>query len=317
MSGPTDKYSPGGDGLPNGPAGFRARGGTFARISHISTFDGVSRPTGLPSPGPNHRTGVVMKSSKLIAAALFLGLTLSARAGVTMVQTWQKLDGKSEPTSNTILLDKDRVRIETGSNPDQYFIYRGDKKVFWTVNLKEKSYMEMTEKDFEEMFAKMDEAMKKMRAQMEKMPPEQKKMMEGMMAKMSPGSNGPKIMYQKAGSGGKVNGWSTDKYEGTLEGAKKSEVWTTAPKSLDIAEADMQVLKDMAKFFEKFSKNMEGMIGDKNRNGLDGIPVKTINYKDGKPEFQSEMKEAKKESHAASLFEVPAGLTMRKMGKHE
>ncbi len=254
------------------------------------------------------------------AAALALGLTLSAtlsvHAGITMVQSWQKLDGKSPATSNVIHMDKDRVRIETGASPEQYMIYRGDKKVFWTVNLKDKTYMEMTEKDFEEMFAKADEAMKKMQAQMEKMPPEQKKMMEGMMAKMMPGgAKAPKTVYAKVGAGGTINGWSTDKYEGTQEGAKKSEIWTTAPKSLDIGDADIQVLKDMAKFFEKFAKNMDAFIGDKKTNGLEGIPVKTISYKDGTASFQTEMKEVKKESQAASLFEIPAGLTMKKMGK--
>ena len=45
--------------------------------------------------------------------------------------------------------------------------------------------------------------------------------------------------------------------------------------------------------------------------------VKTISYKDGKPHFQSELKEVKKESLAANLFEVPSGLTMKKMGKPE
>jgi hypothetical protein len=261
-----------------------------------------------------------MKQFRPLAAVLVLGLAFvaPALAGITMVQSWLKLDGKSQPTLNVIRFEKDRVRIETGGNPDTYFIYRGDKKAFYTVNLKEKSYMEMTEKDFEEMFAKMDEAMKKMKAQMESMPPEQKKMMESMMAKMMPGGpNAPKTAYKKVGSGGKVNGWGTDKYEGTQDGAKKSEIWTTAPKSLDITEADMVVLKDMTKFFEKFAKNMEGLVGDKNRNGLDGVPVKTVSYKDGKPEFQTEIKESKQESQAASLFEIPAGFARKRMGKPE
>jgi hypothetical protein len=208
------------------------------------------------------------------------------------------------------------VRIETGANPEQYFIYRADKKVFLNVNLKEKSYMEITEKDFVEMFSKIDEARKKMTEQMANMPPAQKEMMEKMMAKMMPGGgNTVKTVYKKIGNGGKVNGWSTDKYEGTKEGAKQSEIWTTDAKNLDVGSADYQVLKDMAKFFEKFAKDMEGLIGDKASNGMDGIPVKTIAYKDGAASFLTEMKEVKKESFAAGLFEVPAGLKKREMMK--
>lgn len=252
-----------------------------------------------------------MKS--ILIAALFLHPL--AFAGVTMVQTYEEIGGKQPASINTIRLDGDKVRVDAGANPDAYFIYRGDKKVFWMVNAKEKSYMEMTEKDFEAMFAKMDEAMAKMKAQMEAMPPEQKKMMEGMMAKMMPGgASTSKTTYKKVGAGGAVGPWSTDKYEGMRDGAKTAEVWTAAPKKLDLEEKDFQVLKDLAKYFQKFAKNMPEMVGDK-ASGLDGMPVKTVTFKDGKPHFQSLLKEVKKESIAASQFEVPAGLTMKKMPK--
>ena len=249
--------------------------------------------------------------------AIILGMAAAAHAGVTMVQSYQEIDGKKPAMTNTIRLDQDKVRIDMGLNPDTYMIYRGDKKTFYNINLKDKTYLEMTEKDFEEMFAKVDEAMKKMQAQMANMPPEQKKMMEGMMAKMMPGGAGAsKTAYKKTGAGGSVNGWSTDKYEGTRDGAKTSEIWAAAPKDLKLDEKDFQVMKDMAKFFQKFAKNLPDMVGDKS-NGLDGMPIKTISYKDGKPHFQSELKEVKKESIAANLFEVPSGLTMKKMGKPE
>lgn len=247
-------------------------------------------------------------------AALTLCAALSARAGMVMTQTMQDLEGQKPATTNTIRLEKDRMRIDMGQNPDAYMIYRGDKKAFYNVNLKDKSYMEMTEKDFEEMHAKMDEAMAKMKAQMQNMPPEQKKMMEEMMAKMGGGAKAPKTAYKKTGPGGTVNGWSTDKYEGTRDGAKVSEIWTASPKSVQIDEADMQVMKDMAKFFEKFAKNYSGLIGDKS-NGLDGIPVRTVSYQDGKARFRTEVKEIKKESIPAATFDIPAGLTQKKMGK--
>ncbi len=250
-------------------------------------------------------------------AALVLSFTafagFSAYAGVTMTQMYEIIGSKTPAMTNTIRLDKDKVRIDMGQNPDTYMIYRSDKKVFWTVNLKDKSYMEMTEKDFADMFLKIEEAKKKMEAQMANMPPEQKKMMQDMMAKMMPGGGkAAKTTYKKVGSGGTVNGYSTDKYEGTRDGAKSSEIWTTSPKSVNVDEKDYEVLKDMAKFFEKFAQNLSGMVGDKT-NGLEGVPVKTVGYKDGKPHFTSEMKEVKKESLDASLFEIPSGLTMRKM----
>jgi len=252
----------------------------------------------------------------LSLTALIAISTISANAGTEIIQSYQKLTEKSEPTTNKIFLDKDAVRIESGLTQGQYFIYRTDKKVFWAINTKDKTYLEMTQKDFEDMVVKMEEARKKMAEQMAKMPPEQKEMMEKMMAKMLPdAAGGPKTTFKKIGSGGKVNGWNTDKYEGMREGVKQSEIWTADPKTLGVTDADYQVLKDIAKFFEKFAKNMDSFIGDKAKNGMDGIPVKTLNLKEGQPEFSTEIKEVKKENFSADLFQVPAGLTKKNMGQ--
>lgn len=248
-----------------------------------------------------------MKSFRSIAAALVLGLAFTVQAGVTISQTWQKLDDKSEPAASSIHIEKDLIRLEMGSAKDMYFIYRGDKKLFWIVNIKEKSYTEMTEKDFEDMMAKMEQAKKQMAAQMEKMPPEQRKMMEDMMKKMMPAGDAPKTDFKKTGSGGKINGWNTDKYEAIREGVKRSDIWLADFKAVGVSEADFAPFKSMSKYFEKFAPDNEWKLQDK------GMPVKSISYKDGKPEFQTEVKSVKKESQAAALFEVPAGFTVKKM----
>lgn len=249
-----------------------------------------------------------MKSFRSIATALVLGWAISVQAGVTILQTWQKLDGKSEPSASAIHIDNDRIRLEMGESKDVYFIYRGDKKAFWTVNLKEKSYMEMTEKDFEEMMAKMEQAKKQMAAQLEKMPPEQKKMMEDMMNKMMPGgADAPKTDFKKTGSGGKVGGWSTDKYEAVREGVKRTDIWLADFKTVGVSQADFAPFKNMSKYFEKFAPDNEWKLQEK------GMPVKSISYKEGKPEFQTEVKSVKKEPQPAALFEVPAGFTLKKM----
>jgi uncharacterized protein DUF4412 len=253
-----------------------------------------------------------MKSFRSTAAALALGLAFSVltvqkvQAGITISQTWLKLDGKSEPAPASIRFEKDLIRLEMGSTKDMYFIYRGDKKLFWIVNLKDKSYTEMTEKDFEDMLAKMEQAKKQMAAQMEKMPPEQRKMMEDMMKKM-PGADAPKTEFKSTGSGGIINGWNTVKYEAIREGAKRSDIWLADFKAVGVSEADFAPFRHMAKYFEKFSPDSEWKLQDK------GMPVKTITYKEGKPEFQTEVKSVKQELQPPALFEVPAGFALKKM----
>lgn len=260
-----------------------------------------------------------MNPTKPIALGiLFAAVTaLPARAGVAITQTMQEVDGAKPAMTNLIRLEGDKARIDMGQNPDVYMIYRGDKQAFWMVETKKKSYMEMTEKDLEAMRSKMDAAMAKMKEQMKNLPPERQKMMEEMMAKMMPGGDkGPKTVFRKLGDGGKVAGWATEKYEGRRDTAKVSEIWTAAPKNIGIQEADVKVLKDMGKFFQKFAKGMPDLIGNP-ENGLEGVPVKSVGYRDGKPHWQSELKSIKKESGDASLFEVPAGFAKRSMSKME
>lgn len=260
-----------------------------------------------------------MNPSMTLASGI-LFTALSAHAGVTITQVLKQLEGDKPPMTNLIHLESDKARIDMGQNPTSYMVYRGDKNAFWMIDTQKKTYMVMTEKDLEAMRAKMDATMAKLREQMKSLPPERQKMMEELMAKMAPGgAQAPKTTYRKLGDGGKVEGWATEKYEGRRDSAKVAEMWTAAPKSIGIQEADVKVLKDMAKFFQKFASGMPDFIGNKD-NGLEGVPVKSIGYKDGKPHWESDLKSVKKEDFAASLFEVPAGFTekkMEKMGKEE
>jgi len=257
-----------------------------------------------------------MKRSLPIASGILFTI-FTAHAGVTITQVMKQLDGDKPPITNLIHLETDKARIDMSQNPTSYMVYRGDKNAFWMINTQKKTCTVMTEKDLDAMHAKMDAAMAKMREQMKSLPPERQKMMEEMMAKMAPGgAQGPKTTYRKIGDGGKVESWSTEKYEGLRDTAKVSEIWTAAPNSIGIQEADMKVLKDMAKFFQKFAKGMPDLIGNK-ENGLEGVPVKSISYRDGKPTWESDLKSVKKEDLAASLFEIPAGFTEKNMEKME
>jgi len=197
-----------------------------------------------------------------------LPFVLTAQAGVTITQVMKQLDGDKPAATNIIHLDTDKARIDMGQNPGTYMIYRGDKDAFWMVDTHKKTYMVMTSKDFDAMRAKMDSAMAKVREQMKSLPPERRKMMEEMMAKLTPGgAQGAKTSYRKLGDGGKVEGWPTEKYEGSRDSAKVAEIWTAPPKSIGLQEADVKALKDMAKFFQKFAKGMPDFIGNK-ENGL-------------------------------------------------
>jgi hypothetical protein len=251
-----------------------------------------------------------MHASPTIAAAI-LGLALSAHAGVLVTQTLQDLEGQAPSVTNLIRLDKDKVRIDAGQNPDAYLIWRGDKHVLWSVDLKAKTYTETTAKDFEAMAAKRDAALVQLQDQIKDLPADQKKKMDAMLARMGVAA---KPEYKKLGDGGKVGAWPTEKYEGDREGAKVAEVWTTAAGNVGMGDAEVKALKDMADLFSKFAKNVSGMLGGKDA-GVDGVPVRIVGYKDGKPFWRSDVKETRREDLPDSLFEIPPGLAPRQVNK--
>ncbi len=253
-----------------------------------------------------------MKKNLYLIALTIIGiitLTSLTQAGVYMNSTQGSLTEKDKSTEQKIYLEKDRVRIDMhAEKKDMSFIYRKDKETFWMINTADKSYFEMTKKDFEKMHAQMDGAMEKMKEQLKNLPPEQKEMMEKMLKGKMPGQ-AAQVEYKKIGSGEKLNTWICDKFEGVSEKEKSSEAWTTDFAKLNLEESDFQVFKDIGQFVGKFNKGQEAFFsfsGD--RHGLTGIPVKVIFFKEGKPSQQTEIKEIKKQDLAANLFELPLGL---------
>jgi hypothetical protein len=248
------------------------------------------------------------RAALLLAAAL----PLAARAGMVVTGEVKPLDGTSQPFTWTLSAEKDRLRMQTSNAPGAYFIYRGDKQVFWMINEKEKTYTEMTRQDLENMAKKMDEAMKRMQEQMATLPPDQRAMMEKMMGSM-PGMGAPaKVTFRKVGSD-KVGNWSCDKYEALADGKKSIESCHAEPKALGISEAELNSIKDLAKPFEKFAKNAEGLAPLMMKEAPAGFPVRTLSYQDGKAVSQSVVKEARSQAVAASLFELPKGLAKQAM----
>jgi hypothetical protein len=245
----------------------------------------------------------------LLLAAL---LPLSARAGTVVSGEVKSLDGSASPFTWTLSSEKDRVRIQSSNAQGSLLIYRGDKGLLWIVNEKEKTYSEMTRQDIENMAKKMNDAMKKMQEQMASLPPDQRAMMEKMMGSM-PGMGGPKqIRFKKIGAG-KVGAWACDKYEVVGDGKKMLEACQAAPKTLGIDEAEVNAMRDLAKPFEQFARNMEGLAPLLMQDAPTGFPVRTVSFQDGKAVSESVVKEAKNSALAASLFEIPKGLTKQAM----
>ncbi len=230
-----------------------------------------------------------MKLKYITISSFFI--TVPAFAGVVMSSKMTMTTPLNLSQTSKAYMDGNKLRVETtGGNMDQTMIFRGDKNVLWTVNTKAGTYTVSTPEDMQQMNAKLNE-------------------LRGKMGK--PAQDIVKPNFQKVSSGEKVDQWTCDKYSGTLSGQMKQEIWTTTPSSVGLSSADFQAMQAMRNFFKDSSKNqmMGFQVGpDTPQDGMyAGIPVKTMIYKDGQLQGQSQLIEIHKQNVDSILFELPAG----------
>jgi hypothetical protein len=240
-------------------------------------------------------------------------------AGIQITTVQGPYDKPESAYTSVAFIGKNGMRIETGGNGEEsIIIYRNDKKVFWVVNMREKTYTEMTRKDIQAMKSRMDEAMAQMQDQMKNMPPEQRAMMQQMMKGTMPAQ--PKeIVYRKTGSGVRINRWECNKYTGYLDGTKKKELWTTDWKNLGLNKDHFAVMQGMSLFVSEFTKGTTDFFRTgsekwEQKQGYSGIPVRTISYSNSREKTKTEIKEIKEKDFSPVLFELPTGFKKKKFG---
>ncbi len=252
-----------------------------------------------------------MKFPRIILSLIFMTsfFAASANAGILMISSDTSLQGTGGASIIRTYMAKNKMRVESGEN--EIIIYHQDKDIFWAIDNKEKTYTEMTRADMKAMKSRMDEAMKQMQAQMKDMPPEQRQMMEQMMQGRMP-SQPVKTTFKKVQSKIKVNRWVTDKYEGHRDGSLRKEVWSADMAELGLDNESLQVMTGLSDFFGEISPKSNAVLkpGSKEwekERGYAGIPVKSIDYRNGQKTGVREIKEIIKVDFPSSLFELPEG----------
>ncbi len=268
----------------------------------------------------NHRKAFF---GALFALAVFAS-SLAAGTGVVIVATHTTTAQPDAKMINKTYVGSDRMRMEAQAmGGTQIVIFRQDKGLFWIIDQKAKTYMEITKQDFQQMKAKMNETKTMVDEQTKHLTPEQQQMLKkvmsgrGMPTAQSAGTI--KTTYKKVASGEKVNQWVCAKYEGYREDQKVKEVWTTDWKSLGLTPESFKLMKDLGEFFEDFTKDMASSfdkVGSdewEKEQGYTGIPVKTLSYTDGKLRAATEVTEVKQESLPPTLFDLKPDLTKKEL----
>jgi hypothetical protein len=260
-----------------------------------------------------------MSAGHTVAAVVAaLGLAAAPAHAADGILISQKITTAGNTTTSQSQIEKTRMRSETvGANGrKQTLIFDGTAQVLRVVDDEAKTYSELTKDDVERISGQMSAAMGQMQQQMQNLPPEQRARMEAMMQSgrgMMGGMGGPPPEYKKIGTD-KVGRWACDKYEGTKNGEKQSELCTVDPAALGFTAADFAVTKQLADFFSKMMPpGMDTLfrMGSAGPTGFSGIPIRVVGFRNGAQQTTSEMTDVGRQNFADALFTVPAGYTKR------
>ncbi|MGH9862446.1 MAG: DUF4412 domain-containing protein [Candidatus Acidiferrales bacterium] len=241
-----------------------------------------------------------------------------ARAGV-VVETEQREPGSTTAAGRALYsIDAGRLRIEARSSEGEetLVIFRADKSVAWIINQQDRTYYEITPAKVAQMKQQMEAAQRQMAAELEKMPPDQRKMVEEMMTRMGqrPGSNPPPYIVRAAGRGEKVGSFVCTRYE-ILRGSERTgELWAASVEQLKLGPEDFKTFSDLAKLFEPLGQQgpMGQLAGLKPLGSggetIEGYPVRTLTYDGGRLVQEEVVVRAEQQTFDNKLFELPSGL---------
>jgi len=258
-----------------------------------------------------------MKRIALIAGGLLAAQ--AAFAGVYVETVDQNLT-----TNATNLKQKMYVQGGVGRFIDangRGSLIKGD--TMYIIDDQDKSYIVFDKATMQQLATKLNAEMEKIKAQLAKMPPEQRAQMEQMLGGAGGmlGDSGQKWTVEVADTGksDKVDGRACKLWDVTRNGELDEQICVVPYSALPGKENFQQVFSNFAKVFDEMAKSvpmLAGMMGNEfsAQQKTNGYPVRHRGYESGKlGDEVTVVKTWREEAIPASMLEIPAGYKQKQM----
>lgn len=257
-----------------------------------------------------------LKSTVLTIA--LLGFASVANAGVIIKVQNENVSAGATAELTVIKIDGNRMRTDSGATTSM--IYLGETDKMYIVDHSKKTYMLMDRETIEAMAAKMSEAMKQMEAALANVPPEQREMMEKMMRGKMKGmpSSAPRSepVVTSLGQSDTVSGigcdWKQVSRDDVVELKACVGAFSDFPASEDLRQISMEMKEFVSSLTEAASSMTSGPMGAFTESpmsamALDGFPLISENYYDGKLTHRSRFQSVEEGSISSEEFTPPSG----------
>lgn len=290
------------------------------------------------------RVGLWFAATMMLAAAT--GTASGAVVVLTESETPAPAPGAAKPASaakpqyrGTMYVDGDRVRIEGISatkdgDMEATVIFQPQPEAFVYLDASDKSYTAMTRDDVKKVGVAIDSARKQMQAQLAKMPPEQRKVVEQAMAGMGTESlmkdPGPKKAAEPAkavanGTTDKVAERACKGYDITRGGKKIAEACVASWADLGMAAKDVDGLRKMTAFQQQMLSEVsfEGLQAAPGAEAfevidqINGFPMRIKTGMEGKRPMSMRVVKIERKDVDQKLFQAPQGWTKKEFAAEE
>jgi len=236
--------------------------------------------------------------------------------------------GAGKNSRQQVMIQANHVKttmLNAEGKPETVTIMDAEAQTLTVVDFRRHSYMTSTLQEYRDLMEnmqktivpKMEEAMKKLQAQMKGMPPEQRKMMERMMGAQLVPSEGnptcgepPVVEMRKTDQRETIAGYTAVRYDIEAEGKMESQLWLARDITVG-RELDMEKMKQFFSALEKLASCRpmnRFMVGETQAWKLidEGYPVRIVR---GEGKRMTEVVKAEKRDIPLSEFVPPKDFT--------
>lgn len=269
---------------------------------------------------------ITLKKLSLFGLLLCLSLSVWAEDGIFILSKTKTLDNGSVATSE-IYLTANKMLVKNSGADNSSIIFDSKTEIFTFIDNKKKEYYQFDKPTLLQLKEQIKMMAKMMQQFASNMPAEQKAKFDQIL---NP-SSGDMMTYKTNGKNDKIGSWKTTGYDGLKDGDKMLQMNIASYTTLGVSESEFAVMKEMMNYFKQNLQEVVALLPtggsfsqlnfDENSPILkDGIPVKTIAYKEGKAANENIVESLSKKSISADQFKVPAGykqqqINMQSMGR--
>jgi hypothetical protein len=262
----------------------------------------------------------------LIACALF-GLTCpGVWSGVVMEMEENDPGAPAGAPIDTIYAQGEMLRMDSRAEGSgrMSIIFRDE--TLWMVSHEEKSCQTIDKEAMEQLSAQLGGVMKQMEAELAKLPPEQRAMMEKMMKSRMPagmsggGTAGPPRRIE-VGAVDKVGEYSCTLHTLFAGDDKVWEICAAAEKALPGAASEaLGAFRAMSRFADQLRETLQqGPLADMistpfhEMNEVNGFPVRVRSFERGRVTNETTLKSIVNKDLEAAVFDVPDGYKVKNL----